>query len=175
MAKSWKEWRSSKLWRYGRDGLILLGLVYGVELFQARNMLEGPLPADLKTRSLPSPDGPTHSLWSPSQYTLLYVFAPWCGVCKVSADNIGRVPSSRFHVAALALSYREPAEVKDFAQQHGLDVPVLLGSEETQTVLGIDSFPSYLLIDREGKIVRAWSGYTTTLGLWAKSFAALVL
>lgn len=156
------------------NGLVLLSIVYGVEIYRSQNIYRGPLPDSLRTRSLPSPSGTTHSLWSPGQYTLLYVFAPWCGVCKLSVDNIKRLPRWRFQMATLALSWGEAAEVKEFATMHDIKVPVLMGGEEVRSTLGIDAFPSYLVIDKKGQVVMAWSGYTTTLGLWFKIYIARI-
>lgn len=154
-----------------RNLLVFLVLVYAVEYWQSRHLMRGVLPDDLRLESLPTIPGNTRSLWSPERYTVVYVFAPWCGVCRASADNIDRLPD-RFHKVSLALSWEKPEEVTAFIEKTGLKTEVLLGRDKEEAVLGIEAFPSYLVIDKEGRVVKAWSGYTSTFGLVLKSYLA---
>jgi peroxiredoxin len=161
--KQWQSW----FW----NALVFLALVYGVEAFQSRNLARGDLPNFLREESLPTLAGSTSSLWHPDQYTVVYIFAPWCGVCRASGSNIDQLPES-FHKKALALSWETSEELNSFVSSTGLKVPVLLGKDREETALQVSAYPSYMIIDREGRIVKAWSGYTTTLGLWIKGYLA---
>lgn len=162
----------AKKWKSGlMNVLIFLVLVYAVEYWQSRHITRGALPEFLRGESLPTVEGHTRSLWSPEKYTVVYVFAPWCGVCRSSGTNIDRLPD-RFQKTALALSWNQRAEVEDFVKDVGLKVPVLMGRDREEAALHIEAFPSYLIIDTQGRIVKAWSGYTTTIGLWLKSYLA---
>ncbi|WP_141732278.1 TlpA family protein disulfide reductase [Oligoflexus tunisiensis] len=154
-----------------KNGVIFLALVYAVEYWQSRNMTKGELPEPLRHVSLPTLKGTTRSLWNPEKLTVVYVFAPWCGVCRASGSNIDRLPQD-FHKTALALSWDQIAAVDDFVRETGLQVPVLMGKEREEEALRIGAYPSYLIIDTQGRIVKAWSGYTTTAGLWFKSYWA---
>ncbi|MDQ3235805.1 MAG: hypothetical protein M3Q07_28690, partial [Pseudobdellovibrionaceae bacterium] len=98
---------------------VFLMLAYVVEYWQSRNITRGVLPETLRTLSLPTVEGTTRSLWSPEKYTVIYIFAPWCGVCRASGTNIERLPD-RFQKAALALSWEHPNEVENFVQDGGL-------------------------------------------------------
>lgn len=149
--------------------LVFLALVFAVEYWQSRNMTRGALPDPLLNASLPTVAGGTRSLWNQEKMTVIYVFAPWCGVCRASGSNIDRLPDS-FHKAALALSWEQEADVERFVQDTGLKVPVLMGREAVEGALQIGAYPSYLILDKQGRIVKAWSGYTTTFGLWFKSY-----
>ncbi len=169
-----KSWASRSWRRWLRDLLIFMTLLYAVERWQSRHLSQGLLPDFLRTQSLPTVEGPTRSLWNPEKYTVLYVFAPWCGVCRGSAGNINRLPADRFHIIAIALSWEKPTEVREFVSSTGLRVPVLLGQEREESALGVRSYPSYIIIDRDGRVVKAWSGYTTTLGLFWKSYWTLL-
>jgi peroxiredoxin len=152
-----------------KNVLIFLVIVYAVEYWQSRNMTRGELPDPLRNVSLPTVQGSTRSFWNPEKMTVVYVFAPWCGVCRASGSNIDRLPDS-FHKAALALSWGQPTEVENFVRNTGLKVPVLMGRDKEEEALQIGAYPSYLIIDTQGRIVKAWSGYTTTAGLWIKSY-----
>jgi len=154
-----------------KNVLIFLALVYAVEYWQSRNITRGPLPEFLLNSGLPLAAGGTRSLWSPEKYTVVYVFAPWCGVCRASGTTIDSLPD-RFQIAALALSWSEATEVEEFIKNTGLRVPVLMGRDREEAALQIGAYPTYLIIDTEGRIVKAWSGYTTTVGLWLKSYLA---
>lgn len=155
----------SALWNV----LVFLALVYAVEYWQSRNMTRGALPDAVRNASLPTVAGGTRSLWNPEKMTVVYVFAPWCSVCRASGSNIDRLPDG-FHKAALALSWEQAADVENFVKDTGLQVPVLMGRETEEAALQIGAYPSYLIIDTQGRIVKAWSGYTTTAGLWFKSY-----
>lgn len=163
-----KKWKSGLM-----NVLVFLALVYAVEYWQSRHMTRGVLPNPLRSVSLPTLEGSTRSLWNPEKLTVVYVFAPWCAVCRASGSNIDRLPDS-FHKAALALSWDEAAEVKAFVKDSGLQAPVLMGRENEEVALRIGAYPSYVIIDTQGRIVRAWSGYTTTAGLWLKSYWTLL-
>jgi peroxiredoxin len=152
-----------------KNVVIFLVLVFAVEYWQSRNMTRGALPEALRLESLPTLQGTTRSLWSPEKWTVVYVFAPWCGVCRASGTNIEALPED-FHKAALALSWDQVAAVDEFVRDTGLKVPVLMGKEREEAALRIAAYPSYLIIDPEGRIVKAWSGYTTTVGLWLRSY-----
>jgi thiol-disulfide isomerase/thioredoxin len=149
--------------------VMFLAILMAVEYWQSRNMVRGELPDSLRNASLPVLTGGNKSLWNPEKMTVVYVFAPWCGVCRASGSNIDRLPGS-FHKAALALSWGEAAELESFVRDAGLKAPVLMGRESEEGALRIGAYPSYLILDTEGRIVKAWSGYTTTPGLWFRSY-----
>lgn len=110
------------------------------------------------------------SLWQKDEITLVYVFAPWCKVCYASASNINSLASSEsgIRTVSLALSWTDRDAVSTFTQESGLNTPVLLGDSALADTLNIDSFPSYLVLGPSGDMRWAWSGYTTTLGIWLR-------
>jgi peroxiredoxin len=158
--------------RFYKDILILVLLVLGLEWWQSRNLSSGGLPEKLKLHALPLLDGSESMLWQSGKPTLLYVFAPWCGVCNVSASNLNTFLDSDINVISLALSWESKDEVQEFVSTAGLKTPVALGDDNTSVALQIDVFPSYFVIGSDGKILKAWSGYTTTAGLWLRAKAA---
>jgi thiol-disulfide isomerase/thioredoxin len=100
--------------------------------------------------------------------TLIYFFAPWCSVCHASIDNIEAIKeSSGEHVNfyIIALDWKSKQEISDFLSQHHLTIPVLLGSRSTSDAFQIRGFPSYYIIDKNGKIKHKNMGYTTELGM----------
>ena len=51
----------------------------------------------------------------------------------------------------------------------GVDVPVWLGDERALRDFRLDVFPTAYFLDAEGRVKGSVSGYTTTLGLVART------
>lgn len=102
------------------------------------------------------------------QKTLIYFFAPWCGVCHASIDNIEAIKQSssgKINFYVVALDWKNKQEVEKFLSSHDLTIPVLLGTRDTQEEFRIGGFPSYYVIDKNGVIQSKDMGYTTELGM----------
>lgn len=154
---------------YGRDILLLVAVLLAVEWWQTRNLVKESLPPALLAQELPLLGGGTTKLSSSTQHTVLYIFAPWCGVCRISASNLNHLPSASLRVLNLAQSWEIPAAVQEFLDHSGLKGQVIMGDEGLGEALRVQAYPTYYLIDREGRIIRSWSGYTTIVGLWLRS------
>jgi peroxiredoxin len=170
--RRYRELRQAKSWvRWLEDGLLLLVLLLAVFAWQTRHLPKGePLPRfefqDLQGR-----------LWTPADLggkpTVLYLWAPWCGVCKAQSGNLDRlrkVVGERAQVVSVALSYRDPAEVRAYADKHEVSYPVLLGDEQLLQQLRVQSYPTTYFLAADGQIRRASVGYTTLAGLWLRLF-----
>lgn len=137
-------------------------------LWQTRNLLD--VSKKAPNFSLQSLDGDTFTLdTSGKRKTVLYFFAPWCTVCNLSSHNIVSLREAlepkNVAIYAVGLSYSRREEVKAFAEDHKLTVPVLLGSEEIGREYKVKAFPTIYIIDGEGNISGRVVGYTTELGL----------
>jgi len=99
---------------------------------------------------------------------LLYLWAPWCGVCKAMASNVASIAKGaneeELVVLPVALAYADRADVERVAREHGIAEP-LLGSESIEDDYKVNAYPTIYVIDEEGRISRAAVGYTTWLGL----------
>lgn len=142
---------------------------FGISWYQSKDMRQGPIAEAIKDSSFPTLSGEQARIWHESKVTLLYVFAPWCGVCELSASNINHLESSGIYVTALALSWQDEISVENFLEKSGLTTQVILGSENLASYLGLQAFPSYYLIDKQGTIVSSWAGYTSTISLWFRT------
>jgi hypothetical protein len=161
------------LLRLGRDLILLFIVLQLVELWQSRAMLTGNLPFNPTNLTALNADHPMN--WKSDQYHLIYAFAPWCSICRMSASNLNRLKSLSINTSAIALSYGDVKDVQDFVATTGLEIPVLLADESNEAALSVTAFPSYFLLSPEGEIVKSWSGYTTTAGiigrvLWMRIF-----
>lgn len=106
-----------------------------------------------------------------SERTLVYFFAPWCRICKLSIGNLNELNADRsLAVVAVALSYESPAEVARFVADQELEVPVLLGTDQTLSDFKIELFPTYYMLDQQKRVTSKSVGYSTELGLRARSW-----
>ena len=103
----------------------------------------------------------------PGKVGVIYFFAPWCFYCRKSIDNLDElVASDKLAWARLvALEYGDLDEIREFIKETGVDLPVLLGGPQTSNDWSIRGFPTYFVIDEDGKIASRSVGYSTRIGL----------
>ncbi|MGB0496019.1 MAG: TlpA family protein disulfide reductase [Kangiellaceae bacterium] len=152
------------------QGVVLVLVFLAITWWQQRNML----PAE-KEQSAPAFTlvNMQNNLieFNPNQQTkktLIYFFATWCGVCHASIDNIEAIKKSTgdsVNFYAIALDWKSKEEIQLFLEQHKLTVPVLMGTRSVWEDYKISGFPSYYVIDEQGKIAFKDMGYTTELGM----------
>ena len=106
----------------------------------------------------------------PGQVGVIYFFAPWCFYCRKSIDNLDRLVASGKLAWArvVALEYNSMDEIREFINETGVDLPVLLGGPKTSGDWNIRAFPTYFVIDEEGQIASRSVGYSTSVGLRAR-------
>jgi thiol-disulfide isomerase/thioredoxin len=95
---------------------------------------------------------------------LIDFWATWCAPC------VGQVPLfNEFHerygadipLLAVATDTDGAEAVAPFAEEHGIEYPVLLGSEALARDWGLLGFPTLFVIDAEGRIQEAHVGPLT--------------
>lgn len=105
---------------------------------------------------------------------IVYFFAPWCRVCRVSIGNLDDLVDGE-RVAwgtVVALDYADQEEVRAFIRRTGVDLPVLLGDARTAADWSVRAFPTYYVVDAEGRIASRSVGYSTWLGMWVRAWLA---
>lgn len=152
--------------------LVIFALIFGgVTWFQTRHLLSRGTP--LPVTELPQLDAERVDLTTfRGKPTLLYFWAPWCGVCKTNAHNVSAVVGEDHHVASVALSYENVEQVRSFAREYNMPQPVLLGGTEASTAFNVEAFPTVYVLNREGHVAFATMGYTSEIGLRARLWAA---
>ena len=104
---------------------------------------------------------------SPS-LSVLYVWASWCGPCKVTTPAIGKLQND-YPVVSVALRSGDDQTVLQEASTHLKTTTVLNDPEgELASSLGIYVTPSIVFM-KDGKIVGFASGVSTYWGLWLRA------
>ncbi len=92
-------------------------------------------------------------------------WATWCGPCV--AEIPGYIALQKKHgpdglvIVGVSMDRISPAKVKAFAEKHGMNYVVVMGTPETEDAYGgVQGYPTTFLVDRQGRIVHQ------KLGAW---------
>ncbi|MFY8272827.1 TlpA family protein disulfide reductase [Pseudoalteromonas sp. SSDWG2] len=140
---------------------------YAVSTFQQRNLLPvDDAPAPYFALEQLNNDGRFTIKSLQGQKTVVYFFAPWCSVCKLSMPNLqAAFADNQVNAIAIALDYQNAAEVSEFVADLNLTMPILLGSENTAKQYKISAYPTYYVIDESLSITARSMGYSSELGI----------
>ena len=103
---------------------------------------------------------------------VLYFFAPWCAVCAASSPQLrwfDRWQRDEVQVVLVGLDWSSPAELAEYAARHELRMPVLAGGPQNAADYRIRGYPTYYVLDAEGRVAGRDFGYTTAPGLWLRT------
>lgn len=150
--------------------VLALAVFFGLSWYKERPLLASgtPAPAFIAVTA----DGALfRSAELEGKQTLLYFFAPWCGICRLSMPNLKYLQADNDGLAvyAIALQYDSAQQVADFVADLDLQVPVLLGNQQLAADYQIQAFPTYYVLDVQGQVTAKSLGYSTALGLWLRS------
>ncbi len=164
---------NSRWWRRLAEVLLFVVIVGGIYAWRTRDLLPTgdrvPAPAfeltDLQGRpwSLDALEG---------KPAVLYFFAPWCGVCAASSPQLrwfDRWQGDDVQVVLVGLDWSSPAELAEYAARHELQLPVLAAGPQTAADYRIRGYPTYYVLDAEGRVAGRDFGYTTAPGLWLRT------
>jgi peroxiredoxin len=162
-----------RLWRLLLELLVVVAIVAGVQAWRARGLL----PADERTAAPPFElhdlEGRTWTAASlAGRTTVLYFFAPWCGVCAASSPQLrwfDRWSGDDVQIVMVGLDWSNESELAAYAARHELSMPILAGGAQIAADYRIRGYPTYYVIDRSGRIARRSIGYTTAPGLWLRT------
>lgn len=116
--------------------------------------------------SLTMPDGTTRSLLDQRSGPLLLDFwGTWCGPCIVALPEMKRL-SETFGsrgLTVLGVSVNEPksADPQEFLRHRGVRYDTAVHGEAAAKALGVQGYPTILLIDADGTLLGRWMGYST--------------
>jgi thiol-disulfide isomerase/thioredoxin len=96
---------------------------------------------------------------------VLDFWATWCGPCKMEVPHLvnlqAKYRDQGLAIVGVSLDAGGAGDVKPFAEEHDVNYTMLLGNEEIARTYGnINAIPTTFVIDRNGKIVQRFIGYT---------------
>ena len=172
LGAAWKSIRARKGLSLLLDSLLILAVFLAIHAWQTRDL---PLDESAPVTRLALLDGSgLADAVRPGEVGVVYFFAPWCIYCKTSIDNLDGLVASGAVAwgTAVALDYGATSEVAEFVEETGVSLPVLMGHGGTASDWSVPGFPTYFVIDAEGRIVSRSVGYSTWLGMRARAWLA---
>lgn len=144
-------------------------MFYSVHAWQTRHLpIDQPAPETV----LAMLDGSgVRSAINAGEVGVVYFFAPWCFYCRTSIGNLDELVAEG-RVAwgvVVALDYVNTLEVQEFIDETEVSLPVLMGNPKTASDWSVTAFPTYYVIDAEGRISSRSVGYSTKLGMWLRA------
>ncbi|HEU4765154.1 MAG TPA: redoxin domain-containing protein, partial [Candidatus Eisenbacteria bacterium] len=91
--------------------------------------------------------------------------ATWCGPCKMEVPHLvnlqAKYRDQGLAIVGVSLDAGGAKDVKPFAEEHDVNYTMLIGNEEIARTYGnINAIPTTFVIDKNGKIVQRFVGYT---------------
>lgn len=159
-----------------RDAALVLAVFVGLQAWLTRDVVRGELPVLRGT--LLATTGADAAAWRAtvgSDGFVLYVWATWCGVCRVIEGNVDMLARDA-PLLTVAMQSGAAGQLQQHLNARGLRWAVLNDPDGAiARQLGVAAVPTFLFIDRHGRVRSVTQGYTTTLGLrarlaWARLF-----
>ena len=169
---TWRRFRSNFWLALVFDVALIAIVFFAVHSWQTRHLpIDEPAPETI----LALLDGSgTRSAVIAGEAGIVYFFAPWCFYCRNSIGNLDDLvdEGAISWAAAVALDYSDAAEVQEFTDRTGITLPVLLGNPGTASDWSVRAFPTYYVIDADGRISSRSVGYSTKLGMYLRHWRA---
>jgi thiol-disulfide isomerase/thioredoxin len=172
LSAAWLRFRSSFWLSLAFDAFVIMGVFVAVHSWQTRDLpLDEPAPETVLALLDGSGFRPAVS---PGEKGIVYFFAPWCFYCRHSIGNLDALVSKGAVAwgTVVALDYSDTDEVQAFIEKTEVSLPVLMGNAKTATDWGVRAFPTYYVIDGEGRISSRSVGYSTGVGMAVRAWMA---
>lgn len=173
LKERWQRFRSRFWLSLGFDALVLLAVFLLIHAWQTRDLpVDEPAPETV----LALLDGSgVQSAVIPGEAGIVYFFAPWCFYCRSSIGNLQDLIEDGYVKwgTVVALDYSDADEVRAFIDETGVSLPVLMGNSQTAGNWRVRAFPTYYVIDAEGRISSRSVGYSTGFGMLFRNWMAL--
>ncbi|WP_312183771.1 protein disulfide oxidoreductase [Pantoea sp. CTOTU46764] len=155
----------SRLKRWLREALLLV-LIVAAALWGMDWLRAPQLPADLAQQPLTSLQGEVNLVeLSQDRPLLVYVWATWCGVCKLTTPTVAAMSQQGYKVASVALRSGNDTRVATWLEKKGLQGVAI---NDESGALGqrwdIQATPTFIVL-HQGKVISTSSGWTSAWGL----------
>lgn len=153
---------------------LMAGLLWALNAFQTRDVPAGPAP-DF-TATLASGETITLAQWRaahPGQAVALHFWADWCPFCRAEESSVTRLAQD-WPVLTIAMRSGDAARVRTVLAQRQLPWTTAVDPRgEIAQRYGFKAVPAFVVLDANGHVRGAASGYTTEWGMrlrlwWAR-------
>ncbi len=111
--------------------------------------------------------------------TVVYFWATWCGVCNTNLPLVKWYASKLKDLDRITFISVEEGDnavvLKEYLEKQSIDFPVIVGNPMLLRDWGIRGYPSFYILDGEGKVRFAEAGIMSPFGIflrliWARIF-----
>ena len=173
LRERWQNFRSRFWLSLGFDALVLLTVFLIIHAWQTRGLpLDEAAPETILALL---GDSEVRAAVTAGETGIVYFFAPWCFYCRSSIGNLQDLVEDGYvnWGTVVALDYGDADEVRSFIEKTGVSLPVLMGNSQTAADWGVRAFPTYYVIDAEGRISSRSVGYSTSIGMMIRNWMAM--
>lgn len=94
-------------------------------------------------------------------------WATWCGPCRMEAPSFSRFARSHPEFTVLGVAADGPAsKLRHAAGELGIEYLVLQGDRETLAAYDVDTFPTTVVVDRDGRVHATHTGMLLDPQIW---------
>ncbi|WNV04990.1 protein disulfide oxidoreductase [Candidatus Methylospira mobilis] len=142
--------------------VLIVALLAGTQWYAAHGLASG-APPPLNGQML---DGKTFNLTDfDGRSAVIYFWASWCGICGQMQSGMKQIAQTT-PLISVAMQSGDAAEVVQYQAEHGFHPDTLLDeSGSLSKTYGIKGVPAIFILDPQGRLRFATSGFTTTWGI----------
>jgi thiol-disulfide isomerase/thioredoxin len=111
---------------------------------------------------LRDPDGTVHKLSDQKgKLVLMDFWATWCGPCKLAMPGVQKLHEKhKDHVRVFGVNFAESGDPAGYMQKKNFTYTLLLKAEDVASDYKVSGIPAFYLLDGEGKVLYAATGYS---------------
>jgi len=149
--------------------LILLAIFFGGQAWINRDMASGTAPA-IQAETLAGDSFHLDQL--KGKPAIVYFWASWCGICRTMESSISELSQEK-PLISIAMQSGDKQEVLNYMGKKALQTPVINDpSGQLSANYGIKGVPAVFILDKDGSIRYATSGYSPTWAIRARLWLA---
>lgn len=157
--------RATRWRRWGLEALVVVAIVVGIGLWNARGTASGPAPAvralDLAGELQDLQDYRGRPL-------LIHFWASWCPICRLEYGSIAAIAEDH-PVISISIDQTPPEQLRAYLAEQDIRYPVIHDpAGNLADAWGVRGVPASFIVDGQGEIRFAEVGYTTEPGLRAR-------